>query len=262
MMPHRHARARARHDGRADDLLRLFTRCSAGDTGARDTIILRFLPLARRLARGYEGRGEPLEDLCQVASVGLIKAVDRYSPDQNDAFVAYARLMILGELRRHFRDATWRVHVPRGLKDRAQRVARASENIRPASGARAKTEAIATYLDLEPSEVAEAQLAWAAYHPDSLDAPRPSQDERWVARTEVLAPTMAEYERAELSIGIARVLRGLRRRDQTVIMLRLGGGLSQREIGERVGVSQMHISRILRGANASLAAACGLALAA
>ena len=107
MTPHLSARAVAPSDWPACDLTTLFSSCSAGDTRARDTIIVRFLPLACRLARLYEGRGEPIEDLTQAASVGLIKAVDRYSIDKG-AFPAYARQMILGEVRHHFRDATWR----------------------------------------------------------------------------------------------------------------------------------------------------------
>jgi len=112
MTPYRHARAVAPTDWPACDLSTLFSRCAAGDARARETIIVRYLPLARRLARVYEGRGEPIEDLCQAASVGLIRAVDRYSPDRGDAFPAYARPMILGAIRRHFRDTTWRLHVP------------------------------------------------------------------------------------------------------------------------------------------------------
>jgi len=262
MTPHWHERAHARHGDRGDDLVSLFARCRAGDHGARDRIILRFLPLARRLAQGYEGRGEPVEDLCQVASVGLIKAVDRCAPDRAAAFEAYARPVILGEIRRHFRDATWRVHVPRGLKDRAARVARAGNQVPAAPGQPAGTDAIATHLDLEPAEVTEAQLAWAAYRPESLDAPRRSPEGVRVDHREVPDEQADAYGRAELSVGITRALHGLHPRDQTVVMLRLACELTQAEIGDLVGVSQVHVSRILRSANASVAAACGLALAA
>src|SRR6516162_9734635 len=144
MTPQWHARAASERP--ACDLGALFTRCSAGDRRARETIILRFLPLARRLALLYEGRGEPIEDLCQAASVGLIRAVDRYSPDRGGAFAAYARPMILGAIRRHFRDTTWRLHVPRPMRDRAGRVLRADSALRSSSGALPEPNAVAKYL--------------------------------------------------------------------------------------------------------------------
>lgn len=117
-----HARASPPGDRRARELTTLLTRCRAGEARARETVIVRFLPLAQWVARCYEGRGEPLDDLVQAASVGLIKALDGYSPERGDAFAAYARPMIVGEVRRHFCDATWRVHVPLPLNDRAGRV--------------------------------------------------------------------------------------------------------------------------------------------
>jgi RNA polymerase sigma-B factor len=258
MTPQGHASAFARGDRGADDLVTLFDACRAGDAQARETIILRFLPLARTIARRYEGRGEPLDDLVQVASIGLMKAVDRCAPDRVHTFRAYAAHMMLGDIRRHFRDATWRVHVPRPLRDRAHRVACAGAAIRPAGDARTRTEAIARSLDLEPADVAEAQRAWAAYLPDSLDAAPRSRDGSAAVSRQV-GVTAPEYERVELALDIARALQGLRRRDQTVLLLRLCCDLTQREIAGRIGVSQMHISRILRGNHVAVAAVCGLA---
>jgi RNA polymerase sigma-B factor len=248
----------ARRDRGADDLGALFHRCSVGDADARETIIVRFLPFARRLARGYEGRGEELEDLVQVATVGLIKAVDRCSAERSDTFAAYARPMILGEIRRHFRDRTWGLHVPRGAQERARRVARAQASVGPVSGRQARTEAIAAHLDLTLSEVAEAERVRFAYRPASLDAPYPSPDGHPAAQRDVLAGGSSVHERAEVSVGITSALRGLGRRDQTVFLLRLGCDLTQTEIADRVGVSQMQISRILRAAGAAVAAECGL----
>ena len=259
MTPHRHAGPGARGDWRTDNLMTLFDRCSAGDEHARDAIIVRFLPLARRIARQYEGRGEPREDLIQVASVGLIKAVDRYSPARGDTFVAYARPMVVGEIRRHFRDATWRVHVPRTLRERAMRVAKAESAIREPGGAPAHREALASYLDLEPAQVSEAQAAWAAYRPESLDATRASpSDGAATLRHDVLGEADPEYEQVEVSVGIGRALRDLRPRDQRILLLRLWCELTQREIAARVGLSQMHVSRVLRRGNAAVAEACGL----
>jgi RNA polymerase sigma-B factor len=258
MTPHRHAGPRARGDWRAEDLGALFRRSAAGDTDARNAIILRFLPLARRVAREYEGRGEPAEDLVQVASLGLIKAVDGYSPARGDAFAAYARSLVVGEIRRYFRDMTWRVHVPRGLRDRANRVARAERAVRGPGGAAGSAAAIARYLDLQPAEVTEAQAAWAAYWPASLEAPRAIGTHTGGARREdILGGPDPGYERAEVFVEVGRALRPLRPRDQIALLLRVYCELSQHEIAARIGVSQMQVSRILRRGNLAMAEACG-----
>jgi RNA polymerase sigma-B factor len=257
MTPQWHARAASEWPAR--DLGALFTRCSAGDRRARETIIVRFLPLARRLAWMYEGRGEPIEDLCQSASVGLIRAVDRYSSERGDAFPAYARPMILGEIRRHFRDTTWRVHVPRPVRDRAARVLRAEKDLGSASGS-ATPEAIADYLGIGRDEVAEARQALEASSPRSLEASYGAPDGDTLPLREVIGADDLEYERAELDVGIRRALLTLKPRDQKVLLLRLAAELSQDEIAVRVGVSQMHVSRILRSAGMALTTSCGLAV--
>jgi RNA polymerase sigma-B factor len=256
MTPHGDARA---DPWLACDLRALLGRCSAGDPHARETVILRFLPLARRLARGYEGRGEPIEDLCQAASLGLIKAVDQYSCERGDAFPAYARPMIVGEIRRHFRDTTWRVHVSRPVKERATRVLRAERELGAAPGS-AKSEAIASYLGIETGEVAEARRALAADSPRSLDDSWTVPDGEGRPLREVVGAEESEYERVEITAGIRRALRTLKPRDQKVLLLRLALGLSQDEIAGRVGLSQMHVSRILRTAGAALTTSCGLAV--
>jgi RNA polymerase sigma-B factor len=255
----RDVRARAPSDWRSRDLKTLFSCCSAGDARARETIIVRFLPLARGLARTYEGRGEPVDDLRQAASVGLIKAVDRYSPDRGDAFPAYARPMIVGEIRRHFRDTTWPVHVPRPMKERAARVVRASKELPPASGLREKTEALANHLGLAVGEVADAQRAMEAYWPESFDATSVTPDRHRPVLSELIGDHEPEYERVELSVGIQCALRALGMRDRKVLLMRLAFELTQDEIAGHVGVSQMQVSRILRNAGAALTAACGLA---
>ena len=217
--------------------------------------------VARRLARIYEGRGEPIEDLCQTASIGLIKAVDRYSPERGDAFPAYARPVILGEIRRHFRDTTWRVHVPRTVKDRAVRLRQAEDDLGTASRS-ATPEAIANYLGIDREEVAEARRAREAYSPRSLDASYMAPDGDALALREVIGADDLDYERVEVSIGVQRVLLTLKPRDQKVLLLRLARDLSQGEIAGRVGVSQMHVSRILRKAGEALTVSCGLAVSA
>jgi RNA polymerase sigma-B factor len=246
-------------DGRREDALQSLLggrRTSArGDHRA-------ILAVARWLARRYEGRGEPLEDLCQAASLGLIKAVDRYAPGRGTTFAAYARPVILGEIRRHFRDTTWRVSMPRGLKDSAGRVVRAQRALQPPCGSAPGTEAIARHLGVDPAEVEQARCALHAYWPGSLDAMRVAPDGHRLALREVIGGHEPGYERAEMSVGIGRALRGLAPRDQRVLLLRLACDLSQDEIAGRVGVSQMQVSRILRHATAAVTAACGLAVSA
>jgi RNA polymerase sigma-B factor len=184
MTPHWHARAGSKRlaPTRARGAVQPLR--SRGRAGARDdhrAILAIRAPASAR----YEGRGEPIEDLVQAASVGLIKAVDRYSPERGDAFPAYARAVILGELRRHFRDKTWRVHVPRPMKERATRVGRADAELRAASGS-AKPEAIAKSLGIAPEEVAEARRALEAYWPWSLDATYTAPDGDPIALAEVI----------------------------------------------------------------------------
>jgi RNA polymerase sigma-B factor len=264
MAPRLHARAVAPSDWPACDLRTLLSRCSAGDTRARETIIVRFLPLASSLARLYEGRGEPIEDLCQAASVGLIKAVDRYSPDRGDSFAAYARPMIMGELRHHFRDTTWRLHVPRPIKDRAAQVLRAEQELSAVSGAVIEPSAVADHLGLGSDEVGEARHAMAANWPRSLDAPNKAADGDGdgdaIALREAIGDDESGYERVEVSVGIGRAVRKLGPRDGKVLLLRLAFELTQDEIAARIGVSQMHVSRILRNAGAALTTSCGLAV--
>ena len=201
MTPQGHACTSARRGQSARDLRTLFRRCSAGDVRAREAIIVGFLPYARQLARRYRGRGEPVEDLYQVASVGLIKAVDRYEPERGGSFVAYAAPTILGEIRRHFRDKTWPAHVPRSVQERAGRVARAQEELRATSGPDPTTEVIARHLGLELCEVAEAQGALQAYRPGSLDATCAAEDGERLALSEIVGELDAGYERVETSVG-------------------------------------------------------------
>ena len=233
----------------------MFRRCSAGDARAREAIILRFLPYARRLARRYEGRGEPVEDVYQAASVGLVKAVDRYEPERGESFVAFARPTILGEIKRHFRDTTWRVHVPRAVQERACQLTRAQDEIRATSGANASTEEIARHLGLELGELAEAQGALQANRPGSLDATYATEDGQRLTLRETIGEFDSAYERLETSVGWGDALRRLHPRERKVLLLGFGGEFTQDEIARRIGVSQVHVSRILRNAAAALAAA-------
>jgi RNA polymerase sigma-B factor len=169
--------------------------------------------------------------------------------------------MIVGEIRRHFRDTTWRVHVPRPVRDRASRVLGAEKELRAAPGSD-EPEAIASYLGIGPAEVAEARRALQADSPRSLDESRVAPDGDARPLAELIGADESEYERVEISVGVRRTLLTLKPRDQTVLLLRLAFGLSQDEIAGRVGLSQMHVSRILRSAGAALKTSCGLAVGA
>jgi RNA polymerase sigma-B factor len=250
-----HARTSARRGPCARDLGTLFRRCSAGDARAREVIIVAFLPYAHHLAHRYRGRGEPVEDLYQAASVGLINAVDRYDHTRGCSFVAFAKPTILGEIRRHFRDRTWRLHVPRSVQDRARRVARAQEDLRARTGSDPTIEEIARHLGLELGEVAEARCALNAYRPRSVDATYTAEDRQQLALNEIVGELDPEYERVETFAGCVQALQGLEPRDCKVLLLRFGGELPQHEIARRIGTSQMQVSRILRKATAAIAAA-------
>jgi RNA polymerase sigma-B factor len=254
MTVQQHASRSARRPS-ARDLGTLFERCSAGDARAREEIIVAFLPYAHHLAHRFSGRGEPVEDLYQAASVGLIKAVDRYEPTRGCSFVAFAEPTILGEIRRHFRDRTWPIHVSRSVHDRARRVARAQEDLRATSGSDPTIEVIAKHLGLELAEVAEARRALNAYRPRSLDATSAAEDGQQLALKETVGDLDPEYDRVEAFAGCVQALRGLEPRDCKVLLLRFGGDLPQDEIAKRIGVSRMQVSRILRNATAAMAVA-------
>ena len=247
--------ASARRGGRAriqEDLRLLERYHREDDKAARDALVERFLPLARQLARRYERQDEPLDDLLQVASMGLVKAIDRFDPSRGTAFSSFAVPTILGELKRYFRDVGWAVHVPRGMQERALEVNRAvSELSRTLSRSPTPAE-IAEFTELALEEVLEAMEAATAYDSVSLEAPRSNGDGNGDGDAgEVVDRLGGEdpgYELAEYSATIAPQLRALPERDRLVLHLRFVEDLTQSEIAERIGVSQMHVSRLIRKA--------------
>lgn len=229
----------------------LFARARAGNTRAREQLAERYLPLARRLARRYQRSEEPLEDLVQVASLGLLKAIDRFDTSRDVAFSSFAVPTILGELKRHFRDRTWSVRVPRDLQELALRVDRVVAEL-SLDKHRAPTVAeLAETLDASEEQILEALRAGGAYHAGSLDAPRPGQVDADVPG-ESLADALGEeedgFERAEERATLAPLLAHVSSRERLVLTLRFGEDLTQAEIGERIGVSQMQVSRLIRQA--------------
>jgi RNA polymerase sigma-B factor len=232
----------------------LWRRARAGDKHARSRLIEQHMPLARSLAVQYRHAREPLEDLCQVANLGLVKAVDRYDPERGIAFTSFAVPTILGELKRHFRDRTWSIHVSRGVQESIARVAKVSEDMRAELGRYPSVREVSLATGMSVEDVTEARLAEGAAKLASLDAPVTSRDD---AGDSGLADTLGRDDRAldrvEDAVWIEQLAESLSERQREVLRLRFVEDLVQREIAERVGLSQMHVSRILRDALAQLA---------
>jgi len=226
-----------------------------GDQAAREALVERFLPLARQLARRYRRGGEPLDDLIQVASLGLLKAIDRFDPARQTAFSSFAVPTILGELKRHFRDKGWSVRVPRDLQEMTMKVDKAAEEMSRTLGRAPTVDELAERLDLQPEQVLEAREASAAYRAVSLDRPRGDDDEDAEGFAAVFGHEDPGFNAAEDSATVSRLMRVLTDREREVLRLRFEEDLTQSEIGARVGVSQMHVSRLIRQAVGKLRAA-------
>jgi RNA polymerase sigma-B factor len=223
-----------------------------GDRRAREQLTEMFLPLARNLARRYVGAQEPIDDLVQVASLGLVKAIDRYDASRGIAFSSYAVPTILGELRRYFRDTGWAVHVPRGAQERALLAEKALRTLTSESGHTPSVRELAQYLEWNVSEALDALEAAAAHHASSLDAPTRGQDEEDGLLVETLGAPDERLDLVEARVSVEAVAHDLSERDRQVLRLRFIGDLTQSQIGAEIGVSQMQVSRILRSALARL----------
>jgi RNA polymerase sigma-B factor len=235
----------------------LFTRYGKSrDPSLREHLVETYLPLARTIARRYQSPRVPTEDLVQVAAIGLMKAIDRYDPDRGVAFSSYAVPTMVGEVQRHFRDHTWGVRPPRDLQERAQRVLAINRTLGAELGRPPSAKEIAERLNVALEDVVEALQACDARDTTSLDRPRVVGEE-----TDTLADTMGgedgEFDRVEHAITAELLMRELDEREREIIRLRFHEDLTQSEIGERIGCSQMHVSRLVRGAIAKLAAAAG-----
>jgi RNA polymerase sigma-B factor len=256
-------RSRKRADGEAARLLeerRLLDRYHRhGDLEARDALVQRFLPLARQLVRRFERPGEPVEDLMQVASVGLVKAVDRFEMDRGTAFSSFAVPTIVGELKRYFRDSGWAVRVPRAMQERTLHVNRALAELSRSLGRSPTPREVAEAANLTEEDVLEAMEAALAFDTVSLAAPVSSEDGDGGAEVvERLGVEEEGYELAEYVATLGPELRALPERDRLVLRLRFVEDLTQSEIAERIGVSQMHVSRLIRTALAKLRDATGV----
>jgi RNA polymerase sigma-B factor len=218
-----------------------------GDLAAREELIKRFLPLARDLALRYTYTDEPFDDLLQVACFGLIKAIDRFEPGRGSKLTTYAAPTILGELKRHFRDKGWALHVPRDLQERSLAVSRQTEMLSKTLGRSPKAREVAAALDCTVEDVLEAQEAAASYEAASLDAPTARDDEA-APLLDMIGGEDSAYELVESRDAIASTWKALPDLERQVLELRFTRDLTQREIGERIGYSQMHVSRLLRRA--------------
>jgi RNA polymerase sigma-B factor len=236
--------ARAARDAEDRALIR---RCQQeDDPRVRAATVEAFMPLARSLARRDPRGEEPLEDLEQVAALGLLKAIKGFDPDRGTAFASFAVPTIVGELRRHFRDKGWAVRVPRDLQELALSVQRKADQMATEQGRPPTAQALAEQLDRSVEDVLEAREALRAMRPASLDRPAAAgedEDEMPMQRIGEIDPA---YERAEESVTLERLMQGLPDRERRILALRFGGDLTQSEIGKRLGISQMHVSRLLR----------------
>ena len=216
------------------------------DPGDRDELISRFLPLARRHAARYaRPGGEPLDDLFQVASLALVKAIDRFDPSRGVPFVSYASPTILGELKRHFRDTSWAVHVPRGLQESVLAVERAADDLFGRLGRSATVAEIAEATGIELETVLDALATGRAVQTRSLDRPVEDEDgDRTLGDT--IGTRDTGFELAEYGADIQSTIATFSERDRRVLHLRFVEDLTQSQIGVAVGISQMHVSRILR----------------
>jgi RNA polymerase sigma-B factor len=225
----------------------------SGDLAARDALIQRFLPLARSLARRYARASEPLDDLEQVAALVLIKAIDAYDLDRGTAFSSYAVPCIAGALKRHFRDACWAVRPPRQLQELAMEVTRLNDELSAATGAPPTAAQIAEHAGVDVEAILEAREASRALHSDSLDRPTRNGDgEDADSVLDTLGARDTEMRRVLDRVAFDTLLSTLDEREQQIVRLYYQAELTQSEIGERLGYSQMHISRLLRGAIAQL----------
>lgn len=230
---------------RQDELL--WRRYAAAPTPRlREELILRYLPLANSLARRYAPGSEPLDDLTQVASMGLVKAIDRFDPERGKPFVAYAGPTILGELRRHFRDRVWVLRLPRGLGERVMQIENASAALSEELGKSPTVRQIAERIDATVEDVLDGLEAAMARRTGSLDAPRGDDEGDIRPAIDHVGGPEPGYERVETQLAAESAALDQRSRD--ILQMRFGEGLTQTEIAARLGVSQMQISRLSRAA--------------
>jgi len=216
------------------------------DQDARTELVELYMPLARRMASRYAGVSEPYDDLLQVASLGLLNAVDRFDTSRGTPFAGFAKPTILGELKRHFRDKVWTVRVPRSVHDRIGEVEKATEKLTLEKGRPPSVEELAEQIGIDASEVLEVLEAQHNRKPLSLDAPPVGEDPEEASGAEWVGRPDGNFDLIEHRLAMESVLPVLGEREREVLRLRFAEELPQTEIALRIGCSQMHISRLLR----------------
>jgi RNA polymerase sigma-B factor len=246
---------------RCDDR-HLIRRHRAGDARARDTMIERYIPLARSVALRYRRSGEPADDLVQVACVGLVKAVDRWDPDRGFAFSSFAVPTMLGELRRHFRDHSWDVRPPRPLQELCRSLDAARDELSARTGREPSVVDLAGRLGRSSDDVSEALQAAEGRRSRSLDAVVRDDEHQSATVGELIGREDDAYAHVEAAATLERLTARLDHRAREILRLRFEEDLRQFEIGQRVGCTQMHVSRIIRASLDQLTGDIGESLAA
>jgi RNA polymerase sigma-B factor len=223
----------------------LFERSHRGDAAAREALVLQYMPLARRLARRYTNSSLPFEDLTQVANLALVQAIDRFEPAPDRAFEAFAIPTILGELRRFFRDTSWSVHVARGDQERSKAIRDSIDVLAREHGRPPTVQMLAQYLELSEEQVLDGLQVLQAYKASSLEAPASDAESEATIGSNIGAPDPG-YDRVEADVIVEQALETLTPREQQLLELRFVDEMSQAQIGQRFGVSQMQISRLLK----------------
>ena len=217
-----------------------------GDRGAREELITRYLPLVRSLARRFASRGQSVEDLIQVGSIGLIKAIDRFDTSRGVELSTYATPTILGEIKRYFRDKGWAVKVPRALQDLNIRLNKVIEQLTVELNRSPTIAELAEASDSTEEEVLEALESGRAYSSLSLNSSGSPDDEDSLELLDYLGQEEGEYELVEQRRLLAPAMEALDQRERLILHLRFFEGMTQTQIAARVGISQMHVSRLIR----------------
>jgi RNA polymerase sigma-B factor len=224
------------------ELLKLYH--ERGDATAREELVNRHLPLVKSLARRYAGRGEALEDIEQVGAIGLIKAIDRYELSREVALTTYATPNVVGEIKRHFRDKGWAIRVPRALQELNGKMGPTIERLTSRLGRSPSIAEIAAEFETSPEQVLEAMEAGSAYAPVSLSAGPTAEGE--LDPLETIGDLDEEFDRTDDRTSLEPALAALPEREQEILRMRFEEGLTQTQIAEQVGISQMHVSRLIR----------------
>ena len=234
------------HHPSARPEMRLFSELRrTGSPQAREALVRRYLPLARHTARRFQRASDSLEDLTQVASYALLKAIDGFDPSRGLAFSSYAIPTITGELKRHARDTSWGMRVPRGLQERVLDVERTITDLTPRLRRSPTPAEIAGEMGVETEQVIEAIEAGSSYTLESLNASL-SVDAEAGTRMDMIGAEDPHYDLVDDTHALGPLLRDLPARERTILALRFGEELPQSEIARRLGISQMHVSRLLR----------------